>query len=530
MPRAFAEFKLPNVPLSILSSRRDSYLGKDDRIKGKKKRRFIRMSGNNAVIIDKRGFTFKPTASEVKKIATELRFKAESVVSFGPPKRSFTTYTWNSDGSVTVPRAWGLKNVSCESGIKVCFHHSDDLRDECRLKEGFELDSSRCQDAAADAVNQCLMVPLHRGGGLGIISLPCGGGKTVLFIYILLHLIRKRAAIVVHTNQLADQWEERLRFFCPSIRVGRVQGAVNTSSGSDVMICMLQTLTMKTDLDPDLMQGVAVVGVDECHLVCTETFSKLLTRWGAPYIFGLSATPTRKDKLENVLLSHLGGVIYSGTREKVPVQVEFVHPDVTSHKEIMNPRSKKPDHVAMITALVDDPKRTSMIASCALKHKDSKVLVLSERRGHLEAIMARILEMDPEMINSVGLYRGQMKPHELKESEQKSVILGTYSIASVGLDIRGLNTLVLATPRSDVVQACGRIQRDLSPIFPKRIVDVHDKFSIFNGQYAKRLNYYRQAEFHISRVRTQDVNEISEISEISDAAQTTLLAFDPTLQ
>jgi superfamily II DNA or RNA helicase len=481
------------------------------------------MSRNNAVI-DKRGFTFKPNASEVKKIATELRFKAESVASFGPPKRSFTTYTWNSDGTVTVPRAWGLKNVmGCD--IKVCFEQSADLRDECRLKEGFELDSSRCQDAAADAVYQCLMVPLNRGGGLGIISLPCGGGKTVLFIYILLHLIRKRAAIIVHTNQLADQWEERLRFFCPGIRVGRVQGAVNTSCGSDVMICMLQTLTMRADLDPGLLEGVAVVGVDECHLVCTETFSKLLTRWGAPYIFGLSATPNRKDKLENVLLSHLGGVIYSGTREKVAVEVEFVHPDVTSHKEIMNPRSKKPDHVAMITALVDDPQRTSMIASCALKYKESKVLVLSERRGHLESIMGRIIEMDPAMVNSVGLYRGQMKPHELKESEQKSVILGTYSIASVGLDIRGLNTLVLATPRSDVVQACGRIQRDLSPIFPKRIVDVHDKFSIFNGQYAKRLSYYRQAEFHVSRVRTQVISEV-----VSEGAQTTLLAFDPTLQ
>ena len=238
-----------------------------------------------------------------------------------------------------MPRAWGLKNVSCESGIKVCFHHSDDLRDECRLKEGFELDSSRCQDAAADAVNQCLMVPLHRGGGLGIISLPCGGGKTVLFIYILLHLIRKRAAIVVHTNQLADQWEERLRFFCPSIRVGRVQGAVNTSSGSDVMICMLQTLTMKTDLDPDLMQGVAVVGVDECHLVCTETFSKLLTRWGAPYIFGLSATLATKTNWKT-FCSATWVALFTQHREKVPVQVEFVHPDVTSHKEIMNPRSK----------------------------------------------------------------------------------------------------------------------------------------------------------------------------------------------
>ena len=101
------------------------------------------------------------------------------------------------------------------------------------------------------------------------------------------------------------------------------------------------------------------------------------------------------------------------------------------------------------------------------------------------------------------MYRGKMKPEELKESEQKSIILGTYSIASVGLDIKGLNTLILATPRSDVVQASGRIQRDLSPLFGKKIVDFYDKFSVFTGQYAKRLQYYKKSEFEIAGMKRQ---------------------------
>ena len=152
----------------------------------------------------------------------------------------------------------------------------------------------------------------------------------------------------------------------------------------------------------------------------------------------------------------------------------------------------------MITNLVADPKRTKLISSYALEYSRSKVLVLSERRKHLEDIRDEILSQDPHA--QIGLYRGQMKPEDLKHSESKAIILGTYSIASVGLDIKGLNTLILATPRSDVVQASGRIQRDLSPLFDKLIIDVYDKFSVFSGQYAKRLQYYRQSEFDLGPV------------------------------
>ena len=150
-----------------------------------------------------------------------------------------------------------------------------------------------------------------------------------------------------------------------------------------------------------------------------------------------------------------------------------------------NPKTKKPDHVGMITSLVEDEKRTRLIATKAVENITSKVLVLSERRNHLERIMQHIIEINSEYESELGLYRGKMKAEELKDSETKSIILGTYSIASVGLDIKGLNTLILATPRSDVVQASGRIQRDISPLFQKKIVDIYDKFSVFTGAVRK---------------------------------------------
>lgn len=445
-------------------------------------------------IIDKRGFTFFPSQEQLNCIKKELKFKPEVKVEYGMPKRSFLVYQSHSDGSVTVPRGWGIKNIG--KG-KSNFCEGTNINDSAQIVENFKLDATRSQDVAIDCIKNVLSIPIESGGGMGLISLPCGGGKTVLFIYLLIKVIRKKAIIVVHTNQLADQWEERFNFFCPNIRIGRVQGSTIIVDDCDVVICMLQTLSMKEDLDPMLFDEFSVLGIDECHLVCTETFSKLLTRWGTKYIFGLSATPSRKDKLENVLFSHLGGIIYSGTREKVPLKVVFEYPDVSQCTELMNPKTKKPDHVSMITSLVEDEERTHLIARKAVENMMSKVLVLSERRNHLERIMYHIIQINKEYASEIGLYRGKMKLDELKDSETKSIILGTYSIASVGLDIKGLNTLILATPRSDVVQASGRIQRDISPLFEKKIVDVYDKFSVFTGQYAKRLQFYKASEFEV---------------------------------
>ncbi len=453
--------------------------------------------------LDRRGYVFTPTSEQLKRIRMELRFRPDIKLDFGPPPKAFNCYEILPDGTAIVPRAWGIKNCGTPQDD---LPDGEDLGDHIQLTSDFRLDSTRSQDVAANTIAQTLQIPTSRGGATGLISLPCGGGKTVLFIYVIARLVRKKTVIVVHTNQLADQWEERLRAFCPSIRIGRIQAQI-ANVDADVIICMLQTLTMK-ELPPSLFDGVGLMGIDECHLVSTETFSKVLSRWNVKRIFGLSATPERKDKLEKVLYAHIGGIVYSGTREHVPMKIIFVYPDVSQKKEIMNIKTQKVDQVAMITELVNDNARTTLIATKAVEYKTTKVLVLSERRKHLEDIRTQIEHIDPSA--TVGLYRGQMKPEDLKKSELCDIILGTYSIASVGLDIRGLNTLILATPRSDVIQASGRIQRDLSPLFGKTLIDFYDKFSVFQGQYSKRHAFYKTSGFQIegnSKKRTSTHTE-----------------------
>ena len=88
-----------------------------------------------------------------------------------------------------------------------------------------------------------------------------------------------------------------------------------------------------------------------------------------------------------------------------------------------------------------------------------------------------------------------MKEDKLKQSEDKKIILATYSMASEGLDIKTLTTLIMATPKSDVCQSVGRIlrQKHSNPL----VIDIVDKHQIFKSQYKKREKYYKKQKYEI---------------------------------
>ena len=103
---------------------------------------------------------------------------------------------------------------------------------------------------------------------------------------------------------------------------------------------------------------------------------------------------------------------------------------------------------------------------------------------------------------SVGYYVGGMKEADLKISETKKVVIATYSMASEGLDIKTLTTLILATPKTDVVQSVGRIlrQKHDQPL----VVDIVDSHDVFKNQFLKRRRFYNKQNYTIKRANHQD--------------------------
>ena len=419
--------------------------------------------------------------SELDRIKKELTVKPELVVEYSKPK-PFKIYTMDSVG-IEVPRYWGSQNFGEKEytgrvGKNVNFE----------LKEGFTLDAGRRQPEAADVVLKELQSKPYGGG---LICLPCGGGKTVTLLYILA-MMKLKSAICVHKTCLMNQWEERIREFIPRARLGYVQGTRIQTKDCDIILCMVQSVSMKA-LPENLFDDVGFVAFDECHLVNTYVFSKVLRKLHTRYMIGLTATPHRKDKLEKVIEWHVGPILFQVEREDMTASVELIYSDVSNCKELLN-KANKPDQIGMITSMVEDPVRNELIANVVAAEcvEGAKILVMSERRAHLN----RITELLSERGMDSGQYVGGMSKEDLKDSEGKAIILGTYSMASTGLDIKDLTTLILATPRTDVVQACGRVVRNKTKK-EKKIIDIIDRYSCFIGQMRRRVTSYHKLNYKV---------------------------------
>ena len=128
-----------------------------------------------------------------------------------------------------------------------------------------------------------------------------------------------------------------------------------------------------------------------------------------------------------------------------------------------------------------------------------QVLILSDRKEQLRDIERAMAEKGIE----IGYYIGGMKQSALELSTKKLAILATYQMAAEGLDISTIDTIVLATPKTDIEQAVGRIRP--KPGDSERntplVIDIVDEFSIFENQAFKRLAFYKKKNYEITSTK-----------------------------
>ena len=334
--------------------------------------------------------------------------------------------------------------------------------------------------------------------GHGVLSLPCGFGKTTVSLAIACKL-GYRTMIVVHKEFLANQWRERIQQFCPGASIGIVQQDKKETE-CDFVIAMLQSLSLKEYSFSDF-DTIGTLIVDEAHHICAKVFSQSLFKMCPKHVFGLSATPTRKDGLTKVLHWFMGPTFFEVER-KNQEQVE-VFPIEYRCDRFQDPppctRFGKLSLATMITELTEDRQRNIVILQLIkdIVKTTRQVLVLSDRRHHCEV-------MHQSFKKTSGLYMGGMKEADLTESSKKRIIFATFSQAHEGLDIPTLDTVILATPKSDIVQSIGRIMRETKGKKNNpHIYDIFDQWSICHAMYKKRLKVYKQGGFHIPILNSQ---------------------------
>jgi superfamily II DNA or RNA helicase len=448
-------------------------------------------------ILSRRGYSLKKTfldSKQLKELKKELSVSPISNFNCGggmPMTQSFKIYK-ESEQRIYIPKMYGLNKYGDPDINKIKDSTGDDISIDFK---------GDMRDKQKPVINDFLKACQERGGGL--VCLPCGFGKTIIGLKIFSEL-KKKTLIVCHKEFLLNQWEERIQMFLPEAKIGRIQQKKVDIEDKDIVLGMLQSIAMK-DYPTDTFDSFGFIIFDECHHLGAEVFSKSLLKLNTNYMLGLSATPDRKDGLSKVFEFYLGDMVYCiKDREPDTVDVKLIkysNDDPIYCLPEMNYTGKM-NLPAMITKVCSYENRTKIFLTEIeeMVKINRRILVLSERRKHLVDFYNYLVD---NKICSCGYYVGGMKQKDLDESATKQVVLGTFHLASEGMDVPSLNTIILASPKTDIQQSIGRIfrqkpeEREHNPL----IIDlIDDTIPSFKRQFTKRNKIYKDNNYNIKKV------------------------------
>jgi superfamily II DNA or RNA helicase len=432
------------------------------------------------------------TIEQQKKIRNDLTIKPYVGGAMGGATNQVTYPAYReSDKKFYVPHHYGAETFGPPK--------------KCAISEGDDIDlefNGVLRDYQEPVVKKFIEVVTkpHDNGlqiGGGLLELPCAWGKTSGSLYILSQL-KKKTLVIVHKEFLLNQWVERIQQFLPKARVGRIQGQIIDIEDKDIVIGMLQSLSMK-EYPSSVFDSFGFTIIDEVHHISSQTFSNALFKIVTKYMLGLSATMNRKDGTTRVFKMFLGDVIFKGKRDEghnVLVKAIEYHVEDDDFNHVITDFRGNVSYSSMISKLCEYNRRSEFIIKVVvnLLNDDSKqqIIILAHNRNLIKYLHDAIQH---RKIATVGYYVGGMKEAALKESETKQVIIATYSMASEGLDIKSLTTLIMSTPKTDIQQSVGRILREKhgQPI----VVDIIDSHEPFKNQWKKRRAFYMKEKYKI---------------------------------
>ncbi|PMC35750.1 restriction endonuclease subunit R [Bacillus sp. UMB0899] len=376
-----------------------------------------------------------------------------------------------------------------------------------------------------DKTNKGENVPIHFTGKLrtdqeeavsmlykrntGTLAATTGFGKTVVAAA----LIAKRQVntlIIVHRKQLIEQWKERLTSFFDNTEniVGQIGGGKNKATGM-IDIATIQSLNHKGTIK-ELVKTYGQIIVDECHHISAFSFEKVLKEVEAKYVYGLTATPTRKDGLHPIMNMQLGPIRYKVNAKDQSKIRPFEHiliPKYTSFK--CNNKEENKDIQKIYNKLVNNHDRNQMIFNDILTELDrgSVPLILTERIEHVTLLVNMLKGFAKNIITLTG---GMSKKeeqekfntlHQIKDHEEM-VIVATGKYIGEGFDYSRLDTLFLVMPLSwkgTLQQYVGRLHRLHEQKTRVKVYDyVDQQEAVLKTMFEKRMKGYNALGYKVS--------------------------------
>jgi len=317
----------------------------------------------------------------------------------------------------------------------------------------------------------------------GFLAAPAGSGKTVMG----LEVCRRsglKALWLTHRNVLKRQViQEAVKFLeIPTDSIGVIHGK-KWRLGEQLTIGMIPTLN-KRDLTP-LLNEFGIVVIDEAHHVPSSTFLQVVENFNAKYLYGLTATAYRRDKLEAIMFNSIG-----------PKVAEIEHIELVEEEELMQPTIRRRytgwypqlastmEYNDFMEAMVSAGGRNNLIVNDVVAEckPGNYCIILVERTKHAEVLTALLkargirceyvvgsIDIDDGPTQKGKRKKKRQMPEKVREQIVDDFIAGrlqalvaTYELLKEGFNYKPLNRLFFASPlkwKGSVVQALGRIQR-----------------------------------------------------------------------
>ena len=298
----------------------------------------------------------------------------------------------------------------------------------------------------------------------GVLVAPAGSGKTVLGIS-LISITGQPTLWLTHTKQLLYQFIDRIKAFIPDIPEVGIIGDGKWDLKMPITVGLVQTLARRQEETKKLYNKFGMIIVDEAHHVPSTTFSTIVSMLNPRYLYGLTATPYRGDKMEVLLFRYIG-----------PIRASIPYDEVINDGGIMKPkvlcRVIKSEPVEgnntqkILTVLIDNKQRNALITKdvVAEAKNNNYCMVLSDRKAHCEILYKNIKKLWDKTVIVTGDYNDKHnnKQLDLLNNKEATVIVTTFKKLGEGFDVdflnRAFSTLSFRS-KTKVEQMIGRIQR-----------------------------------------------------------------------
>ena len=351
----------------------------------------------------------------------------------------------------------------------------------------------------------------------GVLCAPTAFGKTVTGAA----LIARRGVntlVLVHRTELLRQWQERLDAFLGVGKdvVGTIGGGKAKPTGK-IDIAVMQSLSRQGSVNA-LVENYGQVIVDECHHVGAVSFDAILKRVKAKFVVGLTATPIRRDGQQPIIFMQCGPIRHkAASSEGAPHDLEVL-PRILYRQIVVAPDA---GIQVVFRHLADDVERTAAIAVEVLNAfaLGRKILVLTERTEHLEAMEAALLGRIPALFVLHGRMSKKQRVALIAQladlpPDAPRVLLATGKLVGEGFDHPPLDTLVLAMPiswKGTLQQYAGRLHREHATKTDVRVIDFVDAgHPALLRMWEKRQLGYRAMGYRVASTSVEsDCDQLS---------------------